>query len=99
MAKAEVYNVHGVLYQVVETDENIDYGEIDREAGLIKIARKLAPSVKMKTKQHELSHAAFWESGTWHRLEREFGQRIADDVDEHIADVFTPVLFNIKRVK
>lgn len=95
---SEVYNVHGVLYAVEETEEG-EHGECDREAGVIKVLTKLAPTVKARVKQHELGHAAWWECGAWHRFERAYGETISDEIDEVVMEQFLPVLFNIKREK
>jgi hypothetical protein len=95
--KPEIYNVHGVLYRIVDVDDG-DFGECDREKGLIKLLSTLAPSPRAATKKHELGHAAWWESGIYQRHWREYGAAISEEIEEDVMERFLPVLHNIKRV-
>lgn len=95
----ELYDVEGVIYEVVEADGLDGFGECDTEKAIIKVARQLAPAQKSQTKRHEFSHAAFWESGAWHHFERTYGRAIADAIDEDLAERVIPVYNHIKRIR
>lgn len=102
MVKPEVWDINGVRYRVLIVDPaeiEGSFGLCETEKGLIRLANNMAASPRAAVKRHEFGHAAWWECGAGPRLQRELGQRMADEVEEDVLDRFVPVYHNIRRVR